>query len=192
MLNPDKTLLLAAHVAVEAEKLGIKTALIGAAALAVHGYARGTQDIDLAAVVLPLGPLSQLAQRLQAEGLYTELRLPDEDDPLGGVLVIAESEAGFDVVEVVNFLNPLRRVANPAAQAIARAFPLDGVGLHCVALADLVALKLYAGGMSDHADIVQLLARNSGVDLNELRAIAGAFDSQQRLDELIEQAQRIR
>ena len=36
-------------------------------------------------------------------------------------------------------------------------------------VAQLVALKLYAGGWKSHADIVELLRRNPEVDLNELR-----------------------
>ena len=84
MLDPDKTLLLAARVAAEAEKMGIKTALIGAAALAVHGYARGTEDIDLAASVRPLSQLDALARVLRVAWLGTELRYPDDDDRLGG------------------------------------------------------------------------------------------------------------
>ena len=42
---------LAERVAEIARGLGIETALIGATALAVHGYVRGTLDIDLASIV---------------------------------------------------------------------------------------------------------------------------------------------
>lgn len=72
MLNPDRTLRLAAQVAFEADRIGIKTALIGAAALAVHGYTRGTEDIDLATYVLPKTGLAALAQSLKELGLQTE------------------------------------------------------------------------------------------------------------------------
>ncbi len=46
MLNPDKSLALAVLVADEAARLGIKTALIGAVALAIHGYPRATIDFE--------------------------------------------------------------------------------------------------------------------------------------------------
>lgn len=195
MLDPDKTLLVAAQVAAEAQRLGINTALIGAAALAVHGYARGTEDIDLASSIPPRGPLDELARNLRATGLHTELRLPDDEDPLGGVLVVwaSSGEGGepTDVVEVVNFLNPSRPVTNPAARAISRAVQLDGIGLKCVGLADLVALKLYAGGSADLADIVQLLARNPTVDFDEIRSVAGPYDENLRLEALIAEARQL-
>lgn len=195
MLDPDKTLRIAVQVAAAAERLGIDTALIGAAALAVHGYARGTEDVDLAASIHPHDQLGALARSLSAMGLHTELRLPDDEDPLGGVLVIwASSNADgepSDVVEVVNFFNPARPSLNPAATAISRAVQLDGVGLRCVGLADLVALKLYAGGSTDLADVVQLLARNRSVDLDEIRLVAGPYDRDERLDQLIREARQL-
>jgi len=195
VLDPDKTLQVAAQVAAMAEQLGINTALIGAAALAVHGYARGTEDIDLASWVRPHGQLDELAKSLTAIGLRTELRLPDDEDPLGGVLVIWASDEDDgqrnDVVEVVNFLNPARLVSNPAARAISRAVQLDGIALKCVGLADLVALKLYAGGISDLADVVQLLARNPAVNFDEIRAVAGPYDENDRLGQLMMEARRL-
>jgi hypothetical protein len=195
MLDPDRTLLVAAQVAAVAEALGIKTALIGAAALAVHGYARGTEDIDLASWVRPHDQLDDLAKALTKNGLRTQLRLPDDDDPLGGVLVVWASSGDdgepADVVEVVNFLNPARPSPNPAARAISRAVGLAGVALRCVGLADLVALKLYAGGSSDLADIVQLLARNPNVDFEEIRYVAGPYDENRRLEQLLAEARQL-
>lgn len=194
MLEPSKTLALAEQVSKTAEGLGIQSALIGAAALAVHGYARGTEDIDLA-VAVPLDALRQLLTASQAAGLRAELRLPDEEDALGGVLVVwaSEDEEGnpTDVVEVVNFLNLLRPRNNPAAEAIARAVPLEGLQLRCVAPADLVALKLYAGSRRDLADIVELLAHNPDTDLAVLRSVAGRFDQANRLEELMAEAQSL-
>lgn len=164
--------------------------------LAVHGYTRGTEDVDLAAVVPPGTGLRSLAEELQSTGLHVELRLPDDDDPPGGVLIVRAAEdpgeESMDVVEVVNFFNPARPVANPALQAIARASALEGVQLRCVSLADLVALKLYAGSRSDLADIVQVLARNPDTDVQALRSIGAPFDSKRCLDGLIEEARVLR
>lgn len=67
---------------------------------------------------------------------------------------------------------------------------MEGIALRCVSLPDLIALKLYAGGATDYADILQLLVRNPGIDLDQLRKIAGPFDENIRLDHLIAQAQR--
>lgn len=184
MLDPVASLALAEHVAETARRLGIETALIGAAALAVHRYARGTQDIDLAVAVLPHVHLAELARQLDAEGMRTSLRLPDDDDPLGGVLSVRPAHAD-DVVEVVNFLNPGNPSPARVSAAIARAEPLPGSVLRCVRIEDLVALKLYAGGLGDLADIVNLLARNPDVDLDAVRAVAAPVDRSGVLDRLI-------
>ena len=57
---------------------------------------------------------------------------------------------------------------------------------------DLVALKLYAGGLSDLADIVQLLARNPETNLEAVRVTALPFDAENRLETLIAQAAKLR
>jgi uncharacterized membrane protein len=53
MLDPAQSIALAERVVTAARQLGFETALIGAAALAVHRYTRGTEDIDLAVAVDP-------------------------------------------------------------------------------------------------------------------------------------------
>lgn len=169
MLNPSATFALAERVAAAARELGFESALIGAAALSVHGYTRGTRDLDLAVLVDPYTKLRALRDALAASGLQCELRMPEDDDPLGGLLAIRDigedDPEAVDLVEVVNFGDPYRRMRSPAPAAIARAEPVTGTSLRCVTLEDLVAFKLYAGNLSDLADIVQLLARNPDVDL---------------------------
>lgn len=191
MLDPSKTLALAEQVSRAAASLGIPTALIGAAALAVHGYVRGTDHLELA-IAVPLDGLRQLLTVSKAAGLGARLRLAGDEDRLGGVLVVwaSEDDEGnpTDVVQVVNFLHPQSQKTNPAAESIARAVPLDGLHLSCVAMGDLVALKLYAGSRSDLADIVELLAHNPDTDLDVLRSIAGRFDQPNRLEELVREA----
>jgi hypothetical protein len=192
MLDPIATLALAERVADAGERLGFECAVIGAAALAVHRYTRGTEDVDLAVVVDPHTLLVALEQALHATGLNTRLRLPDDDDPLGGVLVVwgsKDDEGGIvDLVEVVNFRNPGRSTPTPAPAAIARAQPLPGSSLRCVTLEDLIAFKLYAGGLTDLADIEQLLVHNPDADLSAIRAVAAPFDTGGHLDALIERA----
>ncbi len=196
MLDPAVSLALAEQVALAARKLGFDSALIGAAALAVYRYTRGTEDIDLAVSIEPWSQLRALEQALVSAGRHTLARMPGDDDPLGGGLGGwgSEGEGGEaeDVVEVVNFHNPARRVASPGAAAIARAEYLPGSPLRCVKIEDLVALKLYAGGLSDLADIVQLLARNPETNLEAVRVTALPFDAENRLETLIAQAAKLR
>lgn len=141
----EATLSLAECVADEARRLGFEAAVIGGAALAARGYARATIDIDLAVDVEPRTKLRSLHVALEALGLESTLKLPEDDYPIGGTIVVKmpNSDSGWvAVVEVVNFSNPGRRVPTPAATAIARARPLANSALRCVTLEDLVALKL--------------------------------------------------
>jgi hypothetical protein len=192
MLDPARSIALAERVADVARELGFESALIGAGALAVHRYTRGTEDIDLAVFVDPGPHLTDLAQRLRDSGLRATLRLPDDEDPLGGVISVhparEDQDLQDDLVEVVNFRNPANPVRNPGPGALARARPLPDSTLRCVTVEDLVALKLYAGGLADHADIVELLARNPDVDAGQVRAIASPFDTTGVLEGLMKQA----
>ena len=171
--EPLDPLSLAERVAVAADEQGIATALIGGMALAAYNYVRATEDVDVATAVDPRTDLCRLEQSLQGLGLRTRLTMPDDDDPLGGVLRVWEHDDAegdpIGIVEVVNFKNPHSRRADPAYVAIRDAVPLDEkTTLRCVRLPDLIALKFYSGGRQDITDIVELLTRNPGADLDEI------------------------
>lgn len=183
---------LADLVARKARDLGIETTLIGAYALAAYEYVRGTADIDLGASVT-LQQLRELASELAGLGLHAHLELPEDSDVLGGVLRVWEyaddDGAPIDPVEIVNFLNPYRPRLNPAAEAIRHAQAVDGKpALRFPKLEHLIALKLYADSLKDDADIVEVLVRNPGADLEAIRATAKRFGFE-RIDDLIRLAQ---
>jgi hypothetical protein len=143
---------LVARVVAALDAYRARYALIGAAALAAHGVARSTFDLDLlttAANALEPG----LWRDLSAHGsIRLTVRKGDPDDPLLGVVRIeADGQRAVDVV-----------VGRWAWQSdvVARAKPLviGGVPIPVVTAADLVLLKLYAGGSQDCWDIEQLLA----------------------------------
>lgn len=161
----EATLALAKRVAAEAADLGIATAVIGAMALAVHGYVRATEDVDLGVCTLFSPTLQGLRNRLRDLGLNVTLRSPDDDDPLDGVLVVQDGDA---LVEVVNLRGRLGRAAVDNAEDL-------GEGLRCVRAADLVALKLYAGGRQSHHDVHALLDANPDIDLAEVERTCGAL-----------------
>lgn len=188
MGDPASAIDLAERVAQLAAGLHIETALIGAYALAAHGYVRGTADLDLGSHV-ELEALRRLQRLLDAQGLSTELVLPDDEDPRGGVLRIWEQtdEEGtpIDPVEVVNFLNPLHPQRTPAREAIRTAVPIaERPALRYPSLAMLIALKLYAHSWRDDVDIVELLLANPDADIAEVRAVCAPFGLD-RLDGLI-------
>jgi hypothetical protein len=185
-----RSLELAERVARVAAELGIETALIGAAAMAVHKYVRATRDIDFGTNVA-LAELRKLQQRLDDMGLHTELRMPDSEDVLGGVVAAWEQsdEAGdpIDAIEIVNFANPHRPgVVTPAREAIQNAAAIaPGSPLRCVRLAELIALKLYGGSLRDKADVVDLLKHNPDADLEAIRTVCKRFGFDATLEELI-------
>jgi hypothetical protein len=130
---------------------GVPHALIGAGALAVHGVSRSTFGLDL--LVTDRAVLSPAFWApLAARGDGVDVRAGDDDDPLAGVVRL--SRAGSRAVDVV--------VGRSAwqAEAILRAGPcrLGAVPIPVAAPADLILLKLYAGGPQDAWDVEQLLA----------------------------------
>jgi hypothetical protein len=181
----DALIDVADRVAAIASEVGIPTALIGAMALAVHNYVRGTADIDIATSVDPFRELRLLRQRLDAEGLQTELIPPDANDTLGGILRVREHNAD-DRIVIVNFYNPLRPIGNPGLEAIQSAAPLAPLSsLRCATLGHLIALKLFAGSRRDQADVIELLRRNPATDRGLLRSVCAGYGYGEGLEELI-------
>ena len=135
MLDPD----LLAHL----ERHQLDFCVIGATALAVHGWARYTADIDL----LTLDP--RVLQAAFWEGVRTpEIRTGDPTDPLLGV-VRWEGDHPHDLI--VGHGHAMR-------VALATATPSTALGCPVATALGLVLLKLEAGGPQDRADIVQLAA----------------------------------
>jgi hypothetical protein len=125
--------------------------LIGAGALAVHGVSRSTFDLDLLVTdrrVLEAAFWTGIA----GAGGVLDVRIGDDADPLAGVVRL--SRPGSRSVDVV--------VGRSAWQAetLDRAGPrnLGAVSVPVVAPADLILLKLFAGGPQDAWDVEQLLA----------------------------------
>lgn len=190
---PPAVLELAETIAIASEELGIKTAIIGAMALAAHNYVRGTADVDLATSVDPGRDLGRLQRKLESMGLRTKLNMPDADDALGGLLRVWENadEEGdpVDPVDVVNFHNPHRRTLNPGNDAINEAVQLEKTShLRYARLPELVALKLYAGSRRDQADVVELLARNPDADIDQIRSVCRRFGFADVFEQLLEES----
>lgn len=129
----------------------IAYAVIGATALAVHGVSRSTADIDLL-VTDPHCFDSAVWAPVAAAGAAVDVRRGDTDDPLAGVIRISRAED--PPVDVIAGRSTWQ------AAVIARAVRANLGGAADVpvaAPADLVLLKLYAGGTQDAWDIAQLL-----------------------------------
>ncbi len=139
------------------DELGAAHVLIGAVAMAGHGFSRASADVDLLALDARLLRDVTWAP-LRAQGHVVDVRVGDIDDPLAGVIRV-DPEADEPVDVVVG--------ASPRWQAgiIERAKPgatVDGAPARLPELADLVLLKLYAGGPRDIEDVRGLLALPTG------------------------------
>ena len=126
-------------------------ALIGGAAMGLQGVPRSTQDFDLLTVdarVLDAAFWKDVAGAAR-------LRRGDADDPLAGVVRL-ESAGLFPVDLVVGRFEWQRRIVERAERLAVGRGKVPVVGA-----ADLILLKLFAGGSQDAWDIEQLLAVNS-------------------------------
>lgn len=123
----------------------VQVALVGAAALSLHGVARASFDSDLMTV-----DRSVLHEAFWA-GFDSEVRRGDADDPLAGVVRIRRERA-----EQVDVIVAKYRFQG---EVIARAtlMPIEGGIVSLVSAADLILLKLFAGGPRDRMDIHDLL-----------------------------------
>ena len=135
---------------------GVAHALIGASALAVHGVSRSTFDQDLLVTdTRVLDPVFWSSLDIDAS---VDARRGDADDPLAGVVRLGG--AGDRDVDIVVGRHAWQQ------EMLERAAPVaPGAALRAVQAADLILLKLYAGGSQDRWDIEQLLAMNDAVAL---------------------------
>jgi hypothetical protein len=127
-------------------------ALIGAAAVAARGVPRSTYDVDLLTVdTRVLGDEIWESIRALAE---IQVRRGEFDDPLRGVVWIRPAkERSIDIV--VGRWKWQQRVIERAEPT-----PSENRSLPTVTTADLILLKLAAGGAQDAWDIGRLLAVN--------------------------------
>jgi hypothetical protein len=119
--------------------------------MAVHGVTRSTRDLDLFTVLAEALKI-ETWQTLRREGVEVRIERGDADDPLAGVVRLSGPvEHPIDVIVgkspwQADVLQRSRRAA------------IEGVDVPVAAPADLILLKLYAGGPQDAWDIEQLLA----------------------------------
>jgi hypothetical protein len=180
------------------EKEGVRPVLIGALALAAHGYARHTTDVDFGVSMHPR-EFARFAEHLaQTEGLHVDYDLADPSDPLGGVInlyleapVDDEVAAGdWDVatgylpkVQIVNFDNaPAGGFPLLIQDTLARSRETSKiVQAPLPTLEDLILFKAYAGGPKSRNDVAELLTRTKP-DIELLRARAEAYRMTQELE----------
>lgn len=133
------------------ESAGIPCALIGGAALAAHGVARATLDVDL----LVADPRVLDRSFWPAES-RPEIRRGELDDPLIGLVRFETAAGALDLVLV-------RGAWTQGVVERRRWIELDGDRVPVADAPDLVLLKLAAGGPQDLLDVRMLLASDPAI-----------------------------
>jgi hypothetical protein len=119
-------------------------------ALAAYGFARATLDADVL-VVTPDILESASWKALEQVGAKVDVRRGDADDPFRAVIRITRS--GSSPVDVlVGRFAWQRDIVERATRVTLQDFELP-----VATAADLVLLKLFAGGPQDHVDAQRLL-----------------------------------
>ena len=151
MSRPAHRLSLLKRVVAVLDRANARYAVIGAAAMAVHGVGRSTRDIDLLTLSTEWIDATRWTS-LSDAGVNVSVVRGDADDPLAGMLRFAETgERPVDLV--VGRHRWQQRLLERAEPAVA-----SGAKLPTALARDLILLKLFAGGSQDAWDIEQLLA----------------------------------
>jgi hypothetical protein len=135
------------------ERAGVPFILIGAAAVALRGQPRFTQDTDFLTTDRRTLETS-FWEELTRQGEIVDIRPGDFDDPLAGVIRVGKPPDQTDVV--VGKWKWERQI-------IKRSEPMDLLGGSVLVprLSDLILLKLAAGGYKDLVDAAGLLSLGS-------------------------------
>jgi hypothetical protein len=146
-------------------------ALVGALAVAAHGYVRATRDVDLVTRI----PLKEARERLAKHGVRARLRRGDVlagDFPcVRGVLDGVE----FDVLPPLVPIDWEQTVEIPLT---------SGDKLRVVDARTIIHLKLRAGGPQDVLDVAMLLQRHPE-HLARARELATAYGVTERLESFL-------
>ena len=155
---------LAGRVIAYLEARDVDCAIVGGTALGAHGIARATLDVDV--LVANVAVLEREFWTAAHDLTSVEIRRGDVEDPLRGVVRIAGADRPVDVL--------VGRGAWTAAILKRRIrIAIAGVALPFVDRADLVLLKLYAGGPQDLLDVELLLAAEPDALLATVNARIG-------------------
>jgi predicted nucleotidyltransferase len=160
---------------------GVRYAVVGAMAAAVHGVVRASLDAD-ALMALQVREARTLRQAFIEAGYEAALRIGDADDPIPALLEVRDCHGNrVDLLVGLrgmdpDFLNRTRQVR--LAEAI----------LEIVGREDFIAMKAFAGGPVDLADARAVIDMDRGsLDEELLRRLAQRFgrDAARIVEDLI-------
>lgn len=155
---------------------GLRVAAIGGVAINVHGYVRGTHDLDFLVLAQDV---DRIADLLQALGYSAIDRRED----------LSSWVRGFERIDLLHARRPLAE----QLWSTARDHAFLGHTLPVVDVEGILGFKIQAYSddprrLRDLADILELLKRHSGeLDLARVRSYFRLFDQEALLDELLRQ-----
>jgi hypothetical protein len=145
--------------------------LVGAMAVAAHGYVRATEDIDLVTRLA----LNEARRRLRDQGVSAVLRRVDpmqgEFSMVRGILEGIE----FDVLPQIVPLDWGQAIDLPLADSVLKVVDLDG----------LIRLKLRAQGAQDLLDVAMLLEQHPD-RVERARSLAQAHGVAEKLQQWLD------
>jgi len=166
---PGQSALLMADVAEILTTQGVRYAVIGAMAAAVHGVVRASLDAD-AVVALQVLEAQTLRHSLADKGYEAALRVGDADDPIPALLEVRDGHGNR-----VDLLVGLRGM-DPELLGRTRQVRLADAVLEIVGREDFIAMKAFAGGPVDLADARAVIAQDRGsLDMELLQRLAQRF-----------------
>lgn len=159
----------------------IDYAVIGAFALTVLGVTRATTDVDALLYTQP-ARLANLARRFKRAGFAAELRTAEANDPVRGMLVLAD--------EFGNHVELLGGLRNMDPKLFSRAFEIEfrDETIRIVGREDFIAMKCFAGGPQDLLDARSAYQSAPGpIDVDMLRSVTRRFgrEAADRLEEIM-------
>lgn len=141
--------------------------LVGAMAVAAHGYVRATDDIDLVTRLA----LSEVRRRLRDQGIPAVLKRGESVSGEFSVVRGTLDGVDFDVLPQIVPLDWERAIDLPFSDAVFKVVDLDG----------LIRLKLRAQGAQDLLDVAMLLHQHPD-HLERARSMARAYGISEKLD----------
>ncbi len=129
-----------------------------------------TDDLDFG-VNADIRLLRKIKEFLLASGFEVELREPDAEDPLGGLIDV---RGDFGLIQIVSFADRFLAVIEDAIKQATLIIGRKQL-LKIAPLEHIIALKIYAGGTKSKIDVNELLLRNPDIDLENLRSLCRRY-----------------
>ena len=156
-------------------KLNIPYAVVGALAVAYYGIVRASLDADAVIFVADINDtVEKIKTGLTGAGLNVVFKRGTTGDPLKGVVLIEDSHANqVDLILGVKGLGP--DALERTREGVLNDEPMAMIGPE-----DLIAMKIFAGGMKDLEDVRGIISISGDeLDLPLLKTLARHYGAQQ-------------